>query len=158
MQDPNWKRGFVGADCWRLWGELMIGLIPGTPKSITNCALEFEDIEELLKNFQQQAQNRQMDPRDWIWQTFAYDAHDLADVTKGLTTEQVLQSIQIPVLIIGVPGDLYNPTEEACNSASLLSNGRYLEIQSFLGHAAASERRAEDAEFLNREISHFLVH
>ena len=55
MQYPNWKRGFVGADCWRLWGELMIGLIPGTPKSITNSALEFEDIEELLKNFQQQA-------------------------------------------------------------------------------------------------------
>ena len=52
MQDPKWKQGFVGADCWRLWGGLMIGLIPGTPKSITNSALEFEDIEELLKNFQ----------------------------------------------------------------------------------------------------------
>jgi len=158
MQDPNWKRGFVGDDCWKLWGGLMMGLIPGTPKSITNSALEFEDIEELLKNFQQQAQNRRMDPRDWIWQTFAYDVHDLGDGTKGLTTEQVLQSIQIPVLIIGAPDDLYNPTEEARNSALLLSNGRYLEIQSFLGHAAASERRAEDAEFLNREISNFLVH
>ncbi len=49
MQDPNWKRGFVGADCWKLWGGLMMGLIPGAPKSITNSALEFEDIEELLK-------------------------------------------------------------------------------------------------------------
>ncbi len=63
MQNHNWKRGIVGADCWRLWGGLMMGLIPGTPKSITNCALEFEDIEELLKNFKQQAQNRRMDPR-----------------------------------------------------------------------------------------------
>jgi hypothetical protein len=27
-----------------------------------------------------------------------------------------------------------------------------------MGHAAASERRAEDAQFLNREISNFLVH
>ena len=34
----------------------MMRLILGTPKSITNSALEFEDIEELLKNFQQQAQ------------------------------------------------------------------------------------------------------
>ena len=99
-----------------------------------------------------------MDPRYWIWQTFAYDAHELGDGTKGFTTEQVLQSIHIPVLIIGAPDDLYNPTEEARNSAMLLSKGRYLEIQSFLGHAAASERRAEDAQFLNREISNFLVH
>ena len=136
----------------------MMRLIPGTPKSITNSALEFEDIEELLKNFQQQAQNRRIDPRNWIWQTFAYDTHDLVDRTKGLTTELVLQSIQIPVLIIGAPDDLYNPTEEARNSALLLSNGRYLEIQSFLGHAAASERRAKDVEFLNWEISNFLVH
>ncbi|MFZ9115129.1 MAG: alpha/beta hydrolase, partial [bacterium] len=98
------------------------------------------------------------DPRDWIWQTFAYDAHDIGDRARGLTTEQVLQSIQIPVLTIGAPDDLYNPTEEARNSALLLSNGRYLEIQSFLGHSAASERRAEDAELLNREISNFLVH
>ena len=45
MQNHNWKRGIVGADCWRLWGGLMMGLIPETPKSITNCALEFEDIE-----------------------------------------------------------------------------------------------------------------
>ena len=136
----------------------MMRLIPGTPKSITNSALEFEDIEELLKNFQQQAQNRRIDSHNWIWQTFAYDTHDLVDRTKGLTTELVLQSIQIPVLIIGAPDDLYNPTEEARNSALLLSNGRYLEIQSFLGHAAASERESEDAEFLNREISNFLVH
>ncbi len=62
MQDPNWKRGVVGADCWWLWGGLMMGLIHGIPKSITNCS-EFEDIEELLKNFQQQAQNRRIDPR-----------------------------------------------------------------------------------------------
>ena len=136
----------------------MVRLIPGTPKSITNSALEFEDIEELLKNFQQQAQNRRINPRNLIWQTLAYDAHDLGNRTKGLTTEQVLQSIQIPVLIIGAPDDLYNPTEEARNSALLLSNGRYLEIQSFLGHAAASEHMADDAEFLNREISNFLVH
>ena len=63
MQDPNWKRGVVGADCWWLWGGLMMGLIHGIPKSITNSALEFGDIEELLKNFQQQAQNRRIDPR-----------------------------------------------------------------------------------------------
>ena len=99
MQDPNCKRGFVGDDCWKLWGGLMMGLIPGTPKSITDSALEFEDIEKLLKNFQQQAQNRRMDTRDWIWQTFAYDAHDLGDGAKGLTTEQVLQSMQISVPI-----------------------------------------------------------
>ena len=99
-----------------------------------------------------------MDPRDWIWQTFAYDAHDLGDGAKGLTTEKVLHFIQIPDLIIGAPDDLYNPTEEARNSALLLSNGRYLEIQSFLGHAAASELIAEDAQFLNREISNFLAH
>ena len=136
----------------------MMRLIPGTPKSITNSALEFEDIEELLKNFQQQAQNRRIDPRNWIWQTFAYDTHDLGDRTKGLTTELVLQSIQIPVLIIGASDDLYNPTAAARNSALLLSNGRYLEIQSFLGHAAASKRRAQEAQFLNREISNFLVH
>ncbi len=49
MQDPNWRRGFVGADCWKLWSGLMMGLIPGAPKSITNSALEFEDIGELLK-------------------------------------------------------------------------------------------------------------
>ena len=121
-------------------------------------ALDFEDIEELLKNFQQQAQKRRIDPRNWIWQTFAYDAHDFGNRTKGLTTEQVLQSIQIPVLIIGASDDLYNPTEAARNSALLLSNGRYLEIQYFLGHAAASERRAKDAEFLNRDIYNFLVY
>ncbi|MDG2196473.1 MAG: alpha/beta fold hydrolase [SAR324 cluster bacterium] len=156
MSDPNWQRGFVREEIWRMWGGLMMGIIPGTPESVQRSIPSFKDAGELLRDFQLQAQNRKIDPRDWVWQTFAYDAHDLADTENRLSAEEVLHSIEIPALIIGAPGDLYNPTEEARKSAALLSNGLYREIPSFLGHAAASDRRAEDADFLNRVISDFL--
>jgi homoserine O-acetyltransferase len=95
---------------------------------------------------------------DWIWQTYAYDAHD-AGATPGFSGDlaTALAAVEARTLIVAAPDDLYNPTAAAREAASLIPNARYAEIPSLLGHQAASGSRPDDAAFLNREIAAFLT-
>lgn len=97
-----------------------------------------------------------IDPLDWIYQSYAYDAHDVAaeprfdgDLAKALA------SVRARTLILGAPFDLYNPIEAARTAAGLIPRAEFLEIPSILGHQAAGASSAE-AEFLNRSIAAFL--
>ena len=49
--------------------------------------------------------------------------------------------------------ELYNSTEEAWKCASLLGDCHYEGISDFLSQATKSDRRAKDADFINRVIT-----
>ncbi len=66
--------------------------------------------------------------------TQAMDTHD---VSRGRGSfEEVLGSLDIPVLVIGISSDVLYPVHEQKELASLLGNGRYAELTSDNGHDA----------------------
>lgn len=64
--------------------------------------------------------------------TRAMDSHNLAR-GRG-TLEQVLQSIEVSTLVIGISSDILCPVAEQHQLANGLHNGRYAEINSPFGH------------------------
>jgi len=97
------------------------------------------------------------DPRDWIWQTLAYDQYDLG-TTPGVKgdTRSALNNISVPTLILAATGDLMNPESEAQWAANHIPNSTYYEIPSKQGHQAATNIGTTEVNFMNREIATFL--
>jgi homoserine O-acetyltransferase len=101
---------------------------------------------------------QQSDPLDWIYQSWAYDAHDVGTTANfNNDTERALQSIRARTLISAPGLDLYNPVEAAEFAASLIADCSFLRLPSTSGHLAATDADAQAAEFLNREIGAFLA-
>jgi homoserine O-acetyltransferase len=94
---------------------------------------------------------------DWIWQSYAYDAHDLG-TTPGFSgeTARALGYIAAACLILSPPLDLYNPTAAAREVASLVPAAAFEEIPSVRGHQSASAGDETEAGWLNGRIGAFL--
>ena len=156
MSDSGWTEGTVKADTWYGWAALMSVIAGRTPVSI---AAEFptDDADALLQREQANVIERDLDPRDWIWQTRAYDSHDVGH-TSGHNgdTAKALGTIDVPVLVLAAPGDLYNPEAAARWVAEQISTAEYLEIPSIHGHQAGASRSASDVDFMDRQIARFL--
>jgi homoserine O-acetyltransferase len=61
------------------------------------------------------------------------DSHHLSR-GRGVDVAQVLKSITIPTLIIGIKSDILCPLEEQRFMANHLSNAQLIEIDSSYGH------------------------
>lgn len=156
MADPEWATGPARRG-WHAWIAIMQVLAGRTPAAMNaECASPSDAIAWIQQRWQAQGMLG-ASAADWIYQTFAYDAHDVG-ATPGFAgdTSAALRSIQAATLILAAPDDLYNPTAAARAAATLIPNATYHKIPSQLGHQAASGSRAEDAAFLNREIADFL--
>jgi homoserine O-acetyltransferase len=94
---------------------------------------------------------------DWIYQSLAYDAHDVG-TTPGFDgdTRKALQSVNMPALVLAPALDLYNPAAAARWAAQAMPDARFVEIPSAWGHQAASAADAAAAGFLNDAIGSFL--
>ena len=157
MADPQWATGPARAG-WHAWTAIMQALAGRTPAGMElDCASPSEAIAWIEQRWQAHGKMG-ASTIDWIWQTYAYDAHDVG-ATPGFSGDlaAALRSVTARTLIVAAPDDLYNPTAAARQAASLIPNARYAEIPSLLGHQAASGSRPEDAAFLNREIAAFLA-
>lgn len=100
---------------------------------------------------------QRLDPLDWIWQSHAYDAHDVGS-TPGFDgdTARALARIDAQTLI-GVPElDLYNPVEEGAWAAAHVRNATLLRVPSTSGHMMASDADPAPAAQLNAEIASFM--
>jgi homoserine O-acetyltransferase/O-succinyltransferase len=98
-----------------------------------------------------------VDPLDWIWQSHAYDRHDVG-TTPGFDgdTAKALASIEAQALI-GVPElDLYNPVEAGVWAAQQMKHATLLRVPSSSGHMMASDADPAAAAQLNAELAAFM--
>ena len=99
------------------------------------------------------------DANDWIYQTWAYDRHDVG-TTPGMNADVVkaLRAIKAKTLILTGQKDLLNPEWEPAEASRYIRDVRLVTISpnTVTGHAAAGGGFPADVDFLNLEIGAFL--
>jgi homoserine O-acetyltransferase len=163
MADPRWAGGNYAADAppeqgMRLWAGWLSGVITRTPGYQEALYPNAQDAIGYLKGVEDSGWKR-MDATDWIYQSWAYDQHNLG-TTPGLNGDyhRALKSIKAKTLILAGTGDLLNPEYEAMEVAHYIPDVRYVAInpQRPMGHVSGAGISAPENEMQNREIGAFL--
>lgn len=161
MLDPSWKGGdytAVPEQGVRLWRDILNLLAARTPDMYSDQFMNGTDVLPYMKA-QEDATLKAFDANDWIYQTWAYENHDLG-ATPGFNGDLVkaLRSIKAKTLIMTGTKDLLNPEFEPQRAARDIRDVRVLTISpgTVTGHAAAGGAIPADVEFLNRQTSEFL--
>ena len=163
MADPRFNGGNYAANeppeqGMRLWAGWLSGVIVRTPGYQEFAYPNAQDAIPYLKGMQDGGWRR-MDANDWIYQSWAYDAHNLG-TTKGFdgNYHRALKSIKAKTLILAGTGDLLNPEYEAQEAAHYIPDVRYVAINSQrpMGHVSGAGISAPENETQNREIGSFL--
>ena len=162
MTDPAYQGGKYDKPVeqgMRLWSGWLSGVIVRTPAYQDQLNATTEAEVEYLKKVQDSGWKR-MDANDWIWQSRAYDRHDVGQ-TKGFNgdTAGALKSIKAKTLILAGTGDLLNPEADAKASAKLIPGAKYLAINDRLpmGHLSGAGATKDENEFQNKVIAEFLA-
>ena len=165
MTDPRWKGGNYAASeppeqGMRLWAGWLSGVIVRTPVYQEELYPKGgEDELRYLKGVQDAGWKR-MDATDWIYQSWAYDQHDVG-TTRGFNGDykRALGSIKARTLILAGSNDLLNPEYEAMQAARQIKDVRYVAIndQRPLGHLSGAGATAPENEVQNREIAALLA-
>ena len=161
MTDPAWKDGNYDAPPEkgvRLWRDILSLLSARTPDMYS---AQFKNGMDGLPWMEQQetALLKAFDANDWIYQTWAYERHDVGTTPGfGGDTAKALASIKAKTLILTGTKDLLNPEFEPREAGKNIPNVKMMTISpgSVNGHASASGAIPADVEFLNRETSAFL--
>jgi homoserine O-acetyltransferase len=163
MADPRWNGGNYAASAppeqgMRLWSGWLTGVIVRTPAFQESSFPASQDVIASLKSIQDGGWKR-MDAVDWIYQSWAYDQHDLG-TSPGFNGDyhKALKAIKAKTLILAGTGDLLNPEYEAQDAAQYIRDVRYAPIndQRPLGHLSGAGATAPENEFQNAAISSFL--
>ena len=161
MEDAAWKDGNYDAPPEkgvRLWRDILNLLAARTPDMY---ASQFKNGPDVLPWMEQQenAAMKAFDANDWIYQTWAYDRHDVG-TTPGFNgdTAKALASIKAKTLILTGTKDLLNPEFEPTTMGKNIPNVTMMTISpgTVTGHASAGGAIPADVEFLNREAGAFL--
>jgi homoserine O-acetyltransferase/O-succinyltransferase len=161
MDDPAWKDGNYDAPPEkgiRLWRDIVNLLAARTPDMYT---VQFRNGLDVLPWMEQQetAALKAFDANDWIYQSWAYDRHDVGTTPGfGGDTAKALASIKAKTLILTGTKDLLNPDFEPKEMGKNIPDVRMLTISpgTVTGHASAGGFNPADVEFLNREAGAFL--
>ena len=142
---------------WRAWVDVLLTLATRTPEGLKAEYPNSLDVVKWINGFEDTWLKGGFDANNWIWQTWAYDRHDVG-TTPGFNgdTVKALQSIKAKAILMNAPGDLYNPTAEAADDAKHVPGAQYVVIPSLQGHFAASAAKAADVEFMNKKVTEFL--
>jgi homoserine O-acetyltransferase/O-succinyltransferase len=160
MEDPAWEDGNYDAPPEkgiRLWRDI-VALEARTPDMYS---AQFKNGIDVLPWMEQQetALLKAFDANDWIYQTWAYDRHDVG-TTPGFNgdTAKALASIEAKTLILTRTKDLLNPEFEPKEAANYIKDVKLVTISpgTVTGHASAGGAFSADVDFLNRETSAFL--
>jgi homoserine O-acetyltransferase len=161
MEDPAWKDGNYDAPPEkgvRLWRDILNLLSARTPDMYQ---AQFKNGMDALPwmEAQENAVMKAFDANDWIYQTWAYERHDVG-TTPGFNgdTAKALASIKARTLILTGTKDLLNPEFEPIEMGKNILNATMKTISpgTVTGHAAAGGAIPADVEFLNKETSAFL--
>jgi homoserine O-acetyltransferase len=161
MNDPAWKDGNYDSPPEkgvRLWRDILSLLSARTPDMY---AAQFKNGMDVLPWMEQQetAVMKAFDANDWIYQTWAYERHDVgATPGFGGDTAKALASIKAKTLILTGTKDLLNPEAEPTEMGKNIANVKMMTISpgTVTGHASAGGFFPADVEFLNREAGAFL--
>lgn len=161
MLDPNWNNGAYTTfpeQGVRLWRDILNFLIARTPSWYHYQFPEPLDVLPWLKA-QEDALLQAFHPVDYIYQTWAYENHDISK-TPGMNGDMVkaLRAIKAKTLIMVGVNDLLNPENEVLELAKYIRDVRCVTInpQSISGHLAASGVIPADVEFIDQEVRDFL--
>jgi homoserine O-acetyltransferase len=163
MADPLWKGGNYPANeppeqGMRLWAGWLSGVIVRTPVFQEAQYPNSQDAIGYLKGVQDGGWRR-MDAVDWIYQSLAYDQHNVG-TTPGFNGDyhRALRSIKAKTLILAGSTDLLNPEYEAMEAARYINDVRYVAINADrpMGHVSGAGISARENELQNREIGEFL--
>jgi homoserine O-acetyltransferase len=161
MNDPAWKDGNYDAPPEkgiRLWRDIVTLLAARTPDMYSAQFKNGMDVLPWMET-QETAAIKAFDANDWIYQTWAYERHDVG-TTPGFNgdTAKALASIKAKTLILTGTKDLLHPEFEPIEAGKNIPNVKMMTISpgTVTGHASASGAGAADVEFLNRETGAFL--
>jgi homoserine O-acetyltransferase len=161
MLDPAWNGGnytAVPEKGVRLWRDILNLLAARTPDMYQAQIKNGMDVLPWMTQ-QEDAVLKAFDANDWIYQTWAYEKHDVG-TTPGFNgdTEKALNSIKAKTLILTGTKDLLNPEFEPQSAAKAIKDVRVTTISpgTVTGHASAGGGFPADVEFLNRETGTFL--
>ena len=161
MNDAAWKDGNYEAPPEkgiRLWRDILTFLSARTPDMYS---AQFKNGMDVLPWMEAQETSliKAFDANDWIYQTWAYERHDVG-ATAGFDgdTAKALASIKAKTLILTGTKDLLNPEFEPIEAGKAIPGVRMMTISpgSVTGHASAGGGIPADVEFLNRETGAFL--
>jgi homoserine O-acetyltransferase len=134
---------------WECWAALMQVVVPRTPAAVQG------DVRAEIIERARICRSTGIRAIDWVYQSWAYDEHDLG-ATEGCTDwRQALARIEVPTLLMAPPLDLYNPSESV-RAAACMPSTRFIEIPSIEGHAAAAGIDQNDTAFIDAQIRRFL--
>jgi homoserine O-acetyltransferase len=161
MLDPAWNGGNYASppvNGVRLWRDILAFLAARSPEMYRYQFPNQADVLPWLKS-QEDAQIPLFGANDWIYQTWAYDAHDVG-TTPGTNGDYVkaLRAIKAKTLIMVGQKDLLNPEWEPVDAARYIRDVRVVTIrpEAITGHASAGGIFPADVDFLNTEIGAFL--
>jgi homoserine O-acetyltransferase/O-succinyltransferase len=161
MLDPAWNGGNYASppvNGLRLFRDILAFLAARSPEMYRAQFPNQADVLPWLKT-QEDAQIPLFDANDWIYQTWAYDAHDVG-TTPGMNGDYVkaLRAIKAKTLIMVGQKDLLNPEWEPTDAARYIRDARVITIrpEAVTGHASAGGLFPADVDMLNTEIGAFL--
>ena len=144
MLDPAWKNGDYEAppeQGIRLWRDILNFLAARAPEFSRDQFDKPLDILPYLKT-QETALIKAFDANDWIYQTWAYEKHDVG-TTPGFNgdTGKSLRAIKAKTLIMVGIKDLLNPEWEPVDAARYIRDVRVITSPATVtGHASAGRR------------------
>jgi homoserine O-acetyltransferase len=161
MTDPAWKDGNYESPPEkgvRLWRDILSLLAARTPDMYS---AQFKNGMDVLPWMEQQesAVLKAFDANDWIYQTWAYERHDVGTTPGfGGDTAKAMAAIKAKTLILTGTKDLLNPEFEPLEAGKNIPGVRMMTISpgTVTGHASAGGAIPGDVEFLNRETGAFL--
>jgi homoserine O-acetyltransferase len=161
MLDPAWNGGnytAVPEKGVRLWRDILNLLAARTPDMYSDQFGNGPDVLPYM-TAQEDAVLKAFDANDWIYQTWAYDKHDVG-TTPGSNgdTVKALRSIKAKTLILTGTKDLLNPEFEPKDAARYIKDVRVITISpgTVTGHASAGGAFPADVDFLNGQVGEFL--
>jgi len=161
MLDPAWNGGNYTSppvEGLRLWRDVVGFISARTPEMYRYQFNQPMDVLPWLKQ-QEDAAIPLFDANDYIYQTWAYEAHDVS-TTPGMSGDyaKALRAIKAKTLIMVGVKDLLNPEWEPLEAARYIRDVRTVTINpsSVTGHAAAGGFLPADVDVMNTEIGQFL--
>ncbi|MCA6111120.1 alpha/beta fold hydrolase [Bradyrhizobium cenepequi] len=152
--DPGYPSGPYGSGI-EAWAALTRVITNREPRALEGVAAAA--VPGLVDQVVETARGVASDPLDWIYQSWAYDAHDVG-TTPGFDgdTAAALRTIKTPTLLLVPALDLYNPVDDAIEAARSIPDATLVRLDGNAGHAVAADASPQLDE-IRGAIGEFLI-